>query len=171
MATKRCPACGETKPTTEYHRNRGTKDGLRAYCKSCHCEHARQYREDNREAVRERNRLRYMAIRDNIRETAAVRAREWYKNNRETALEYQRNYRDACIERCNARDALNHAIRSGKVSRPEQCEDCGNIERLDGHHDSYAEEHWLNVRWLCRGCHKRLHAAAQRVTPSVIAVA
>lgn len=34
-AGKRCPRCGETKPTSEFHRNRSKADGLHDWCKPC----------------------------------------------------------------------------------------------------------------------------------------
>lgn len=33
--TKQCKKCGDVKPTTEFGRNRATKDFLQAYCKPC----------------------------------------------------------------------------------------------------------------------------------------
>ena len=32
---KQCPTCGETKPVSEYHKNRTKKDGFQEVCKSC----------------------------------------------------------------------------------------------------------------------------------------
>jgi hypothetical protein len=32
---KRCPKCGETKPLTEFWKNRSTSDGVQAWCKPC----------------------------------------------------------------------------------------------------------------------------------------
>ena len=37
---KKCPACGEEKPTEGYNRNRSKPDGLQTYCREC--EHAIQ---------------------------------------------------------------------------------------------------------------------------------
>ena len=37
--TKRCSTCGETKPTTEYHKNRKRPDGLSERCKACRRAH------------------------------------------------------------------------------------------------------------------------------------
>lgn len=34
-STKQCRKCLAQKPLTEFHRNRGSRDGLYAYCKSC----------------------------------------------------------------------------------------------------------------------------------------
>ncbi|MQA83418.1 MAG: recombination endonuclease VII [Streptosporangiales bacterium] len=33
---KRCPGCGETKPFSEWYRNRRSRDGYNTYCKKCH---------------------------------------------------------------------------------------------------------------------------------------
>ena len=38
------------------------------------------------------------------------------------------------------------------------CEDCGDPNVL-GHHDSYQEEDWLDVRWLCASHHGQFHAS------------
>jgi hypothetical protein len=42
---KRCPICGQTKPRSEWPRNRSTKDGLAAYCKPCHNKKMREIKE------------------------------------------------------------------------------------------------------------------------------
>lgn len=34
---KQCKKCWETKPVTEFHKNRRTPDGLYVYCKACKC--------------------------------------------------------------------------------------------------------------------------------------
>lgn len=36
MTEKRCSKCRETKPLTEFWRNRSTKDGYQSQCKPCH---------------------------------------------------------------------------------------------------------------------------------------
>lgn len=33
--TKQCTKCGETKPLTDYHRNKNRKDGHASICKTC----------------------------------------------------------------------------------------------------------------------------------------
>lgn len=44
------------------------------------------------------------------------------------------------------------------VVKPECCEQCGRRRRLEAHHwRGYAKEHWLDVQWLCRSCHKLEH--------------
>lgn len=51
------------------------------------------------------------------------------------------------------RQVANRAIRQGLLVR-QPCEVCC-AEKVDAHHDDYAKP--LDIRWLCRGCHKRHH--------------
>ena len=56
---KRCPACGETKPASDFGRNRSLGDGLSIYCLACHRkksnEHYRQRRRAKGKTVRDRS--------------------------------------------------------------------------------------------------------------------
>lgn len=36
MSLKRCPKCGLEKATSDFVKNRSTRDGIGAYCKPCH---------------------------------------------------------------------------------------------------------------------------------------
>ena len=61
--------------------------------------------------------------------------------------------------RIKARAAVAIALRSGRIDRPECCDDCGIFGIVpDAHHwAGYQEPNWLDVEWLCRRCHKRRH--------------
>lgn len=48
MQAKRCTKCGETKPATEFYRDRKRADGLFIYCKACVRQANRDAREDRR---------------------------------------------------------------------------------------------------------------------------
>ena len=55
--------------------------------------------------------------------------------------------------------AFNKAISDGLIVRPTKCESdytdhsSGTIE---AHHFlGYEPEHWLDIRWLCRKCHRK----------------
>lgn len=61
-------------------------------------------------------------------------------------------------EKILVRQATNAAIRAGKLKRSAECEDCGSKERIECHHEDYANP--LKVRWLCRACHKAHHGLA-----------
>jgi hypothetical protein len=49
-AAKTCSRCGETKPTSEFYRNRTYRDGLFSYCKACHSSASKAWAKANREA-------------------------------------------------------------------------------------------------------------------------
>jgi hypothetical protein len=55
-----------------------------------------------------------------------------------------------------ARGAVYRALKKGTLVRT-SCEGCGE-PNADAHHDSYLKAEWLNVRFLCRKCHKGWHA-------------
>jgi hypothetical protein len=58
-------------------------------------------------------------------------------------------------ERVNARHYLHKRIESGKVIPKERCEHCNKKTKLHGHHEDYSKP--LDVIWLCRPCHRKLH--------------
>jgi hypothetical protein len=53
-----------------------------------------------------------------------------------------------------ARQVVSRAIKAGRLRR-EPCQQCG-AEPTDAHHKSYDRP--LDVLWLCRSCHRALHA-------------
>lgn len=61
----------------------------------------------------------------------------------------------AVAARGGAYQKLNRALKRGDLVRPDACEGCGKVGKVDGHHDDYLYP--LVVRWLCRRCHKGLH--------------
>lgn len=66
--------------------------------------------------------------------------------------------REQTPEMIDAWAAVAGALRSGQLTRPAGCEACGRTDHLVAHHSQgYALEHWLDVTWLCRPCHKVAH--------------
>ena len=55
--SKRCPACGEVKPVSEFYSNPSQRDGLDSACRPCHIARRREYRRRNLAYERERQRL------------------------------------------------------------------------------------------------------------------
>jgi hypothetical protein len=48
---KQCTKCGETKPLSEFHKQKGSRDGVRWKCKTCSSIRKKQYHADNRERL------------------------------------------------------------------------------------------------------------------------
>ncbi len=60
--------------------------------------------------------------------------------------------------RGNARSYLNTYVRRGKVRRGTSCQECGaGGVRIEGHHHN-GYDNPLDVQWLCRLCHRAVHA-------------
>jgi hypothetical protein len=66
----------------------------------------------------------------------------------------QSKHRDKHLLRNLARQTLKNAILLGKIRRPDRCEACGELAKVEGHHEDYTRPFW--VEWLCRECHAGL---------------
>lgn len=61
--------------------------------------------------------------------------------------------------------ALLYSIRVGKVTRPDVCQDCGQVGKVEGHHHDYTRA--FDVKWLCKRCHGKQHQKSQPAPFSV----
>lgn len=73
----------------------------------------------------------------------------------------QANWRRANPTKYDAHLAVQRALKAGILEK-ESCEVCGN-ENVDAHHDHYDDP--LEVRWLCRRHHTRLHHYGEDMFP------
>lgn len=63
---------------------------------------------------------------------------------------------------------VHYAVRTGRLTRPPECAECGNgWRRLVGHHEDYNKP--LDVIWLCTPCHLLLHAKKRRAAREALA--
>jgi hypothetical protein len=51
--------------------------------------------------------------------------------------------------------AVSRAECTHRLFRPNKCSKCGQIGRVDGHHEDYDKP--LEIIWLCHRCHLQLH--------------
>lgn len=65
-------------------------------------------------------------------------------------------YREKYPEKYKAQNAVNNAIRLGKIER-RKCEVCGQSKSQAHHHKGYDLTNWLEVRWLCSRHHVAAH--------------
>lgn len=73
----------------------------------------------------------------------------------------QTNWRRANLAKYSAHLAVQQAISSGALTKG-ACEVCG-AAKVDAHHDRYDQP--LNVRWLCRRHHVKLHYFGEDMFP------
>lgn len=129
--SKKCSKCGLVKPYSEYYRHSKMADGYLNKCKECHKTDVKINRNGNLERYRAYDRDR---------------------GNRQS-MEYVQRYREENPKKYKAHNAVNNAIRDGKLL-PLPCEECGD-PNSHGHHDDY--DNPLSVRWLCAAHHKVWH--------------
>jgi hypothetical protein len=102
---------------------------------------------------------------ENYREKQRIYYREWYQENgRNRADDYAEailEWRQEHPDRVKAGVQLREAIKKGEIRKPTECQRCGRIARLVGHHDDYSKP--LDVIWLCYSCHKLEHRLTKQL--------
>jgi len=100
LKSKTCRVCGESHDLSFYHRDSRAKDGHRNECKNCSKKKGREYYLANREKYKAETKRRY---REN-RQAAIEYARQWRQKNPEKVKEYHERYR----ERYPEKERLRH---------------------------------------------------------------
>lgn len=125
-----------------------------------HCKRGHPLTEDNiyvspkgrrrcRACQREGNRERYS--RDPKR--GAAKRMTYYDTVK--AYAYNKRWRSENREKKNAHSAVEYAVKTGKLARPNYCEACRKVGPVHGHHEDYSKP--LEVEWLCVACHRAIH--------------
>ena len=89
MITKKiCSKCQKSLPINNFFKNKSKKDGYNNYCKLCQKIYSRQYREVNKESIREKR---------------SVYKKEYYKKNKEKEKKRGKDFRKKNKEKLNAK--------------------------------------------------------------------
>lgn len=133
---KQCTKCKNIKPLSDFHNCARSKDGLRSECKECSFASHAKYRKTDAGKI----------------------------SKRKSSVKYRKSdagkfsltkYIAANPSKLKAKNAINNAIQSGKITRPTICSECPITSRIEAHHNDYALP--LEVLWLCRACHIAWH--------------
>lgn len=146
----KCRVCGEFKPHSDFYAAKGMASGHQSQCKACAKVKSKENRDRNVDYYQAFDRERG----SHPHRKAAVRAR---------AHLYARRYPAPTVtssEKRSANVALNNAVQSGSVVKPNACERCGSDGKIHGHHHNYSKP--LEVEWLCQPCHGAEHRAANQ---------
>lgn len=133
----RCSICGLERTIDEFVKDKRLKSGRRSYCIYC-------YRKWDNERYH-RNKEKRLAEIKALRRIPEIRARRQQWLN-----QYYWKRRDKFL----AMAKVKYALRTGKLIRPSQCEECSKECKPQAHHDDYNKP--LEVRWLCQECHDKL---------------
>lgn len=144
--------CGRTLDRSQFYRHSMMADGTLSYCKECVKGRIRLHRLNN-DSVREREREKY---RNSPAKKAAI-AR--YKQRHPERVRLVRS----------VGQIARSAVRKGLIQRLTACQDCGQEGYVEGAHLDYSKP--LEVRWLCRRCHRRWDAAHPKTISSSMVAA
>ncbi len=133
--TKVCKKCGVEKALKSFGDEPRVKDGKQARCRNCVTISAHALYIKNRQLIIDRS-------------------KKWAERNPEKYAEYQRKssaaYRLKYPEKAKAHDAVNNAVRDGRLKK-QPCY-CGETI-VEAHHEDYSKP--LDVEWLCNWHHKQ----------------
>ena len=146
-----CVKCDKEQPDSEYYRSTIRVNGT-GECKSCTRARVTANREAKIDYYREFDRKRA-----NL--PHRVQAKKEYAQTpqgKQKITEIKKNYQKNHPSRRKAVNAVNSAVRDGRLIKPKNCQCCGvEAKRIEGHHCDYNKP--LDVMWLCNDCHKEWH--------------
>jgi hypothetical protein len=89
MINKSCNKCNVSKPLSEFHKKKASKDGLTNRCKSCDKEYAKNWYLNNSECIKELTKKRYIDNPEHQKEAS----KKWILNNPERKKEAENKWR------------------------------------------------------------------------------
>lgn len=140
---KLCRSCNEIKPVSDFSIN---KDRFGYRCKTCDREVAKKRYVKNRTSILARDRLRYQED-ESKRNKNIEKGRKYYADN---------------SAKIKARSLLSYAVKMGRIIKPEKCEACNQVVKVEGHHENGYENPY-DVKWICRKCHEDTHHLCRRI--------
>jgi len=173
-------------------------DGLSSYCKEClkkrsnyqrqrnkeqYKKYFAEYREKNRDLLRERSKIDYyvnwekrrrlanenyykrrelIAVQraqkrrlSGEREKNRIRQKLWRQENRSKYALQITEWKKSNPEKAASHSLILWAIKTGLIKRDSECKQCGKNCKTEGHHENYSKP--LEVTWLCKLCHAKKH--------------
>lgn len=131
---KRCFKCQQVKNLEEFYRHPAMGDGRLGKCKECAKADVKSNRSDKREYYSRYDQERYKR-----------------PERRQASQRYLTLYRQRNPEKYIAHNAVNNALRDGRLIK-QPCTYCGSTVRVEGHHSDYSKP--LDVTWVCFKCHR-----------------
>jgi len=171
---KICSKCKQEKPLEMFYPDKkNKKDGLMYYCKECAKKSSSFWAKNNPEKIKkiakkcrnnrdviisdyykEKNREAQNRWRERNPDKSKQLFKQWYDKNKESEKVRRKKWKESNKEKTNA-----HEVVRRKLKNPGICEICKSDRFVDAHHFDY--NYPLEVMYLCRSCHKRMHLALE----------
>lgn len=100
MAMKKCYKCGIELPIEMFDKKSSSKDGHDSICKECKSKQSKEYREKNKDILKEKAKQRRIENRDSIN----AKKREYYQEHKDEILQKSAQYRATHKEQKAAAD-------------------------------------------------------------------
>ena len=86
--------------------------------------------------------------------------REWRKAHPEKVKASAKNHYQKNAAKHRASHSLLVKVYTGQIVKPSTCSSCNSQLHIEAHHTDYSKPY--DVIWLCKSCHKKLHAEQGR---------
>lgn len=188
---KTCRICKQTKPLSEFYEAAGNRDGFSNRCKICQATNQKHYRQSEKgKAVikhyfqskkgktvlkrcrqSEKGKMIYKRYRQSEKGKATLKRRQQTENYKICHNRYAKRYTIHHPEQTKAHDAVNNAIRDGRLPQLNslQCHYCPAQAKQYHHHKGYEPEHYLDVIPVCIKCHNEIPKNPAKSIPSLTA--
>lgn len=166
IQTKRCSKCKQFKQFSEFYKDRTRKDGHCNKCKSCNLISVTKYQNTEKGKVQQKrygqsnkgkivNRKAVRKYRKTDKFKATYKHYRQSEKGKATKKHCDKHFRDCHPNQRKAVSAVNHAIRDGKLPRPDSllCHYCPKPAQEYHHWHGYEPKHWLDVVPVCKYCH------------------
>jgi|SRR5579863_122674 len=89
------------------------------------------------------------------KEKNRLRQKDWRRKNSSRTRTAVAGWKKRNPQKAACHTLILWAIRTALIKKPEKCEECCEILKLEGHHRDYLKP--LEVTWLCKNCHAKKH--------------
>jgi len=118
----------------------------------------KRHLEKNRDKILKRRRENRLNKRDEINKKESLRRKNdplYYIKERKRQKAWREKNKEKLKNKTDTHKLVMYAVKLGILSKPKECSKCGQMKRIEGHHEDYSKP--LEVIWLCNPCHQALH--------------
>lgn len=158
---KSCTRCNTVKLASEFYKRKANKSGLRSWCKQCEIKKIAEYQKTPRGKEVAKKYSSTQKGKERMRrydQSSKGRLKHARYNGSKKGRAYYKKARENNPDKIKARDAVNNAVKSGKLpsAKTLKCVFCGTQAEEYHHHKGYSEDYLLDVQSACIKCHRKI---------------